>query len=67
LTPQAIPGIKRIIRQTKMRDCRELLRKVLECRTVHRINGLVMENIFNAYPEELAFFASLLENDEISA
>ncbi len=67
LTPQAIPGIKRIIRQTKMRDCRELLRKVLECRTVHRINSLVMENIFKAYPEELTFLASLLENDEITA
>lgn len=67
LTPQAIPGIKRIIRQTQMRDCRELLREVIQCRTVHRINSLVMDNIFKSYPEELTFFASLLENDEASA
>ncbi|MUM77740.1 phosphoenolpyruvate--protein phosphotransferase [Pseudodesulfovibrio sp. F-1] len=64
LTPQAIPGIKRIIRQTNMHDCRKLLRKVLECRTVSRINGLVMDNIFKSFPDEVTFFSSLLENDE---
>jgi phosphotransferase system enzyme I (PtsI) len=64
LTPQAIPGIKRIIRQTNMHDCRILLRKVLECRTVSRINGLVMDNIFKYFPDEVTFFSSLLENDE---
>ncbi|MFH1913228.1 MAG: phosphoenolpyruvate--protein phosphotransferase [Pseudomonadota bacterium] len=64
LTPQAIPGIKRIIRQTNMHDCRRLLRKVLECRTVSRINGLVMDNIFKSFPDEVTFFSSLLENDE---
>ncbi|WP_243545056.1 phosphoenolpyruvate--protein phosphotransferase [Pseudodesulfovibrio tunisiensis] len=65
LTPQAIPGIKRIIRQTSMHDCRELLREVLACRTVHRINNLVQDNIFKAFPEEVGFFTSLLENDEL--
>ncbi len=67
LTPQAIPGIKRIIRQTQMRECRNLLREVMQCRTVHRINSLVMDSIFKSYPEELTFFASLLENDEAPA
>jgi len=64
LTPQAIPGIKRIIRQTNMHDCRKLLKNVLECRTVSRINNLVMDNIFKHFPEEVSFFTSLLENDE---
>ncbi|MGE4552023.1 MAG: phosphoenolpyruvate--protein phosphotransferase [Desulfovibrionaceae bacterium] len=64
LTPQAIPGIKRIIRQASMAECKELLREVIHCRTVHRINRLVKETIFRQYPEELAFFASLLDNDE---
>ncbi|MBC15924.1 Phosphoenolpyruvate-protein phosphotransferase [Pseudodesulfovibrio profundus] len=64
LTPQAIPGIKRIIRQTNMHDCRKLLRNVLECRTVSRINNLVMDNIFKNFPDEVTFFTSLLENDE---
>lgn len=64
LTPQAIPGIKRIIRQTNMHDCRLLLKDVLGCRTVSRINNLVMENIFKHFPDEVSFFSSLLENDE---
>ena len=64
LTPQAIPGIKRIIRQTNMHDCRKLLKEVLECRTVSRINNLVMDNIFTAFPDEVTFFTSLLDNDE---
>ncbi|QGY39935.1 phosphoenolpyruvate--protein phosphotransferase [Pseudodesulfovibrio cashew] len=64
LTPQAIPGIKRIIRQTNMHDCRKLLKEVLECRTVGRINDLVMDNIFKHFPDEVTFFSSLLENDE---
>lgn len=64
LTPQAIPGIKRIIRQTNMHDCRQLLKEVLECRTVSRINKLVMENIFQYFPDEVTFFISLLDQDE---
>lgn len=67
LTPQAIPGIKRIIRQTNMHDCRKLLKNVLECRTVSRINNLVMDNIFKHFPEEVTFFSSLLENDEAAS
>lgn len=62
LTPQAIPGIKRILRQLKMPECKQLLREVLGCRTVGRINKLVTENIFKKYPEELIFYASLLDN-----
>ena len=65
MSAQAIPGIKRIIRQTKMHECRELLRQVLECRTVSRINNRVMETIFKSYPEEVQFYTSLLENDEL--
>ncbi|WP_319541801.1 phosphoenolpyruvate--protein phosphotransferase [uncultured Pseudodesulfovibrio sp.] len=65
MTPQAIPGIKRIIRQINMHDCRILLKDVLECRTVSRINNLVMDNIFKHFPEEVSFFSSLLENDEL--
>jgi phosphotransferase system enzyme I (PtsI) len=64
MAPQAIPGIKRIIRQTNMHDCRKLLKDVLECRTVGRINTLVMDNIFKHFPDEVTFFSSLLENDE---
>ncbi len=65
LSPQAIPGIKRIIRQARMGECKALLREVLACRTVGKINRLVRDTIFNKYPEELMFFASLLDNDDL--
>ena len=65
LSPQAIPGIKRIIRQARMSECKALLREVLACRTVGKINRLVRDTIFNKYPEELTFFASLLDNDDL--
>jgi len=65
LSPQAIPGIKRIIRQARMSECKALLRDVLACRTVNKINRLVRDTIFHKYPEELNFFASLLDNDDL--
>jgi phosphotransferase system enzyme I (PtsI) len=65
MTPQAIPGIKRIIRQTTMADCVSLLQQVLECRNVKTINRLVKETVFNRYPEELTFYSSLLDVEEV--
>lgn len=64
MNPQAIPGIKRIVRQTTMAECKVLLREVLNCRTVSRINRLVRDSIFQRFPEELTFFSSLIESDE---
>ena len=64
MTPQAIPGIKRVIRQTTMDECKQLLGQVLECRTVTRINTLVMDSIFQRFPEEPTFYSSLLDTDE---
>ncbi|MFW5836689.1 MAG: phosphoenolpyruvate--protein phosphotransferase [Desulfovibrionaceae bacterium] len=65
LTPKAIPGIKRIIRQASMEECVTLLKQVLHCRTVGRINRLVTETIFQSFPEELTFYASLLDTDDL--
>jgi phosphotransferase system enzyme I (PtsI) len=65
LSPQAIPGIKRIIRQTSMDECRRLLKLTIEQRTVGRINRLVRNTIFKKYPEELLFYSSLLESDDL--
>ena len=64
LNPQAIPGIKRIVRQATMADCKSLLKQVLESRTVSRTNRLVRDNIFQKFPDELMFYSSLLETDE---
>lgn len=64
ITPQAMPGIKRVIRQTTMAECKTLLGNVLESKTVASINRHVRETIFRRFPEELAFYASLLDMDE---
>jgi phosphotransferase system enzyme I (PtsI) len=64
LTPQAIPGIKRIIRQATMDDCKKLLKLVLESPSVSRTNSLVQETIFRQFPDELMFFSSLLDRED---
>jgi len=64
ITPQAIPGIKRIIRQTTMAECKNLLKNVLESKTVAKINKHVTETIFKRFPEELSFYASILDMDD---
>lgn len=64
IAPQAIPGIKRIIRQVNMEECKQLLREVLSHATVSKINRKVRQTIFKRFPEELTFFASLLDQDD---
>jgi len=64
LNPQAIPGIKRIIRQATMDDCKTLLKKVLESSTVSHTNRLVRDVIFQKFPDELLFYSSLVESEE---
>ncbi len=65
MNPHAIPGIKRIIRQTTMDECNELLRQVVGSRTVTKINRLVRDTIFQRFPDELAFYSSMLDVDEV--
>ncbi|WP_027185886.1 phosphoenolpyruvate--protein phosphotransferase [Desulfovibrio inopinatus] len=65
LNPQAIPGIKRIIRQTTMEECKSLLRQVLQSTAVSTSNHLVQNRIFQRFPEELTFFSSLLDTEEV--
>ncbi len=61
LNPQGIPGIKRIIRQATMDECKELLKRVIESDNVQESNRLVREMIFTRFPEELMFYTSLIE------
>jgi phosphoenolpyruvate-protein phosphotransferase (PTS system enzyme I) len=67
LNPQAIPGVKRIIRQATMDDCKTLLKKVLESSTVSHTNRLVRDVIFQKFPDELLFYSSLVESEEVPA
>lgn len=61
LGPQAIPGIKRIVRQASMEECSALLRQVMTSQSVARNNKLVREMIFRRFPEELMFYSSLVD------
>ncbi len=63
LTPQAIPGIKRIMRQVTMKDCEHLLQKILASDSVAENNRLVKEMIFKQFPDELMFYTSLQEEN----
>ncbi|MDK2921065.1 MAG: phosphoenolpyruvate-protein phosphotransferase system enzyme [Desulfonauticus sp.] len=64
LTPQAIPGIKRIIRQASMQECKKLLREVLASDDVSKSNHIVRKMIFSRFPEELTFFTSLVDEEK---
>ncbi len=64
MNPQAIPGIKRIIRQASMDECKQPLKQVLDSRSVARTNRLVRDAIFQRFPEELNFFTSLLDESD---
>jgi phosphoenolpyruvate-protein phosphotransferase (PTS system enzyme I) len=65
LNPQSIPGIKHIIRQTTMEECKLLLSQVLACSSVATINSLVKDMIFKRFPEELMFYASMVDNEDV--
>lgn len=62
LTPRSIPGIKRIIRQASMEECKELLNKVLNSHDVFESNKIVRDMIFSRFPEELTFYTSLVDD-----
>jgi len=62
LGPQAIPGIKRIVRQASMEECNALLKQVMASHSVARNNKLVREMIFRRFPEELMFYSSLVDD-----
>jgi phosphoenolpyruvate-protein phosphotransferase (PTS system enzyme I) len=62
LSPHAIPGIKRIVRQASMEECSALLKQVMASQSVARNNKLVREMIFRRFPEELMFYSSLVDD-----
>ncbi|MDQ7032187.1 MAG: phosphoenolpyruvate--protein phosphotransferase [Desulfonauticus sp.] len=64
LSPQAIPGIKKIIRQVSMEKCKKLVTQILESGDVLKNNKIVRDNIFSQFPEELTFFTSLIDEEK---
>lgn len=66
MTPQAIAGIKNIIRRLNLEECLELVREVLKCDTTERINRMVKEFLYSSAceGEDLAFHFSLLDGGQ---
>ncbi|MCF8104628.1 MAG: phosphoenolpyruvate--protein phosphotransferase [Desulfohalobiaceae bacterium] len=64
LNPQAIPGIKKILRNLSYKECAALLEEVLQSDSVSRNNKLIRETIFKKFPDELMFYSSMLEREE---
>ena len=61
MSPQAIPGIKSIIRQLSLEDCLELVRDLLKANTTTRVNRMVREFVYSKTREDLAFHFSHLD------
>lgn len=61
LNPRSIPGIKHIIRQTTMEECKDLLARILASESMQTNNTLVKDMIFKHFPAELMFYSSLLD------
>lgn len=66
MSPQAIAGIKNIIRRLNLEECLELVREVLKCDTTERINRMVKEFLYSnaCEGEDLSFHFSLLDGGQ---
>ena len=53
--PEAIPGVKDVIRHFAFNDCLELVRQLLRTSRTSRINRMVCEFVYARIPEKLAF------------
>lgn len=60
MSPQAIPGIKSIIRQLSLEECVELVNDVLKANTTARVNRMVREFLYSKTKDDLAFHFSHL-------
>lgn len=64
MAPQAIPGIKHVIRNMDMDECRSLLRQVMDAATVEAVNRIAKQNLSQRFADELPFYLSVLDTEE---
>ena len=64
MAPQAIPGIKHIIRRTDIWNCVHLMREVHGATTVEAANRAAKLHMSRLFPEELPFYVSVLDSQE---
>ena len=64
MDPQSIPGIKHVVRNLDMEECRHLLRQVIDAVTVEGINRIAKQALSQRFAEELPFYLSVLDTEE---
>ena len=64
MAPQAIPGIKHIIRNIDIDECRALLRQVSSAATIETVNRMAKQALSQRFTEELPFYLSALDTEE---
>lgn len=64
MAPQAIPGIKHILRNIDMEECRDLLSQVISATTVEAVNRTARLALSERFAAELPFFLSVLDTEE---
>lgn len=64
MAPQAIPGIKHIIRSIDMDECRELLSQAHGAPTSETVNRILKQALSKRFPQELSFYVSMLNTEE---
>ncbi len=64
MSPQAIPGIKHILRNIDREECRDLLNQVIGAATVEAINRIARQTLSQRFAGELPFFLSVLDTEE---
>lgn len=64
MAPQAIPGIKHVIRDIDIDACRRLLRQVIDAPTVEAVNRIAKQTLSQRFAGELPFYLSVLDTEE---
>ncbi len=64
MSPQAIPGIKHIVRDLEIEECRALMRQAASAATVEAVNRIAKQTLSQRFAEELPFYVSVLDTEE---
>jgi phosphoenolpyruvate-protein phosphotransferase (PTS system enzyme I) len=56
INPQAAPRVKNLIRRSRIKDCRALLRRALRLGTAQEISDLLQTMLLEKFPEEFRVF-----------
>ncbi|GHV53366.1 phosphoenolpyruvate-protein phosphotransferase [Deltaproteobacteria bacterium] len=64
MAPQAIPGIKHVIRNLDMDECRHLLRQAVQAATADAVNRIAKQALSARFAGELPFYLSVLDTEK---